>query len=120
MLTRMFSASPFVSRPLTNGVMALALLGTTISFAPARADGTAVLNCVGSYGSVSCAAQWGPRVDTHIRRYYPPRDEQLEKEAAARERRWVARCRPALTEDRYGVSRYQYTAPGCEFGKTQD
>ena len=62
----------------------------------------------------------GPEVHPHIRHYTPPRDEQLEKEAAARERKWVARCRPVLWEDSYGVSRYQYAIPGCEFGKSQD
>jgi hypothetical protein len=116
----MLSAASLGSRPLTSGIAALALLGTSVGFAPARAEGTAAVNCVGSRGSVSCAAHWGPRGDTHIRRYFPPRDEQLEKEAAARERRWVARCRPVLKEDPYGVSRYQYAAPGCEFGRTQE
>ena len=119
MLTRILSAA-FGSRPLASGIAALALLGAPVGFAPARADGTGSVSCVGSYGSVSCSGFWGPSVDTHIRRYSPPKDEQLEKEAAARERRWVARCRPVLKEDHYGVSRYQYAAPGCEFGRTQD
>jgi hypothetical protein len=120
MLTRILSTASFRARPLTCGIAALALLGTPVGLAPARADGSAAVNCVGSHGSVSCAAQWGPRVHPHIRRYSAPRDEQLEKEAAARERRWVARCRPVAKEDPYGVSRYQYAAPGCEFGKGQD
>lgn len=114
MLTRMLSA------PMTRGVVALALLTTPISLAPAHADGAGAVSCVGSHGSVACAAHWGPRVDIHIRRYVGPRDEQLEKEAAARERRWATRCRPVLKEDAYGVSRYEYAARGCEFGKTQD
>ena len=116
MLTRMF----FAPRSLTNGVMALALLATPIALAPAHADSTTLLNCVGSYGSVSCALVRGPTVDPHIRQLRTPRDEQLEKEAAQRERKWAARCRPVLKEDRYGVSRYEYAAPGCEFGRTQD
>jgi len=121
MLTRMFFAAPVVSRPSTSGIAALTLLAAFIGAPPAQAgEGMAVGSCVGSYGSLSCAAYWGPRVDTHIRRYTPPKDEQLEKEAAARERQWVARCRPVLREDRYGVSRYEYAAPGCEFGKTRD
>jgi hypothetical protein len=120
MLTRILFAASFGSRPLTTSIAALALLATSVGLAPARAEGSAVLNCVGSRGSVSCAAHWGPRGETHIRRYLPPRDEQLEREAAARERRWVTRCRPVLKEDAYGVSRYEYAAPGCEFGRTQE
>lgn len=120
MLTRMLFETPFVSRMLTGGVMAFAVLATPIGLVPARADGAAAVSCVGTRGAIACAANWGPRVDAHIRRYLPPRDEQLEREAAQRERRWVARCRPVLKEDRYGVSRYEYAAPGCEFGRTHD
>jgi len=35
----------------------------------------------------------------------------------ARERLWRARCRPTVREDAYGVRRYQYAAPGCEYGR---
>jgi hypothetical protein len=119
MLTRMFSAAPFVSRPLMGGGVALALLATPIGFAPAHADSTTVFNCVGSFGSVSCVRIRGPVVDPHVRRLHP-RDPKEEAASAERERKWVARCRPVLKEDRYGVSRYEYAARGCEFGKTQD
>lgn len=30
--------------------------------------------------------------------------------------RWLMRCRPTLWIDRYGVERYQYARPGCEYG----
>jgi hypothetical protein len=34
----------------------------------------------------------------------------------ALDRKWLARCRPILKYDHYGVARYHYSAPGCEFG----
>jgi len=34
-----------------------------------------------------------------------------------RERLWRARCRPVAKQDAYGVSRYAYAAPGCEYGR---
>jgi hypothetical protein len=121
MLTRMFSAMPSGSRPFTGGVMALALLGATVSFEPAHGEGgMAVTNCVGSFGAFSCVERWGPRIDPHIRRLPVPRDPQEEAASAERERKWAARCRPVMKQDQYGVSRYEYAAPGCEFGKTQD
>jgi len=41
-----------------------------------------------------------------------------EKRAAAeRERLWVKHCDPQIDFDRYGVARYHYAAPGCEFGR---
>ena len=47
----------------------------------------------------------------------PPRAEAEAREAENHERLWRARCRPAIKQDRYGVNRYVYAAPGCEFGK---
>ena len=37
--------------------------------------------------------------------------------AEARDRRWVARCRPVIRQDEYGVPRYVYAARGCEYGR---
>lgn len=34
----------------------------------------------------------------------------------ARDANWVARCKPTIKADRYGVSRYSYAAKGCEWG----
>jgi hypothetical protein len=45
-----------------------------------------------------------------------PFDDADNKRAVKRDRRWVARCRPVVRQDRYGVSRYHYAAPGCMFG----
>ena len=39
---------------------------------------------------------------------------------AERDHRWLARCRPLVQRDRYGVARYYYGAPGCEFGIGSD
>jgi hypothetical protein len=36
--------------------------------------------------------------------------------AAARDRKWQARCHPVVEHDSYGVGRYQYSSPGCEYG----
>jgi hypothetical protein len=121
MLTRMFSAMPSISRPFTGGVVALALLGAAVSFEPAHGQegGMVVLNCVGSGFAISCVKRWGSRPDPYVRRLVP-RDPQEEAESAERERKWAARCRPVMKQDRYGVSRYEYAAQGCEFGKTQD
>jgi hypothetical protein len=35
---------------------------------------------------------------------------------AGADHKWEERCRPTIAQDRYGVPRYQYAAPGCEFG----
>jgi hypothetical protein len=37
--------------------------------------------------------------------------------AEARDRRWAERCDPVIRQDRYGMPRYTYGAPGCEYGR---
>lgn len=73
-------------------------------------------DCVGSNGVVSCVTVWRQGGDPQIIRT-PSADGALERsEIAERDRKWLARCRPVITQDRYGVGRYQYAASGCEFG----
>lgn len=33
-----------------------------------------------------------------------------------RDRLWVERCKPRIATDEYGVDRYVYALPGCEYG----
>jgi hypothetical protein len=117
MLTRLFSAIPIASRPFVGSIVGLALLGTSIPFEPAKAGGISVTNCVTSFFDFSCVERWGRAGDPLVR--HPP-GPQGDAESAERDRKWVARCRPVIKQDRYGVERYQYAAPGCEFGRFQD
>ena len=97
-----------------------ALLATFSAAAPAHA-GAGSVACVGTGSGVSCAGVWGeaggfPRIID-----VPPYrndDERIASEA--RERKWSVRCQPLIRQDRYGVGRYEYAAPGCEFGKSED
>src|SRR5512145_741022 len=111
MLTRLFPAASFGARPLMRGGVALALLAASVAVEPAFA-GSGALTCVRSRGLLSCAAQWSDRPVNHAPAARDPREEA---EAAERERRWTARCRPIIRQDQYGVPRYQYAAPGCEY-----
>jgi hypothetical protein len=112
MLTRMFSNL----RPILRGIVALALLGSSVPLGPANASGIDVTNCVRSFFDFSCVERWDWTGDPST----PRRDPQEEAESAERERQWVARCRPVVKQDQYGVGRYHYAAPGCEFGRFQD
>jgi hypothetical protein len=76
----------------------------------------AVGGCVGGGGSLNCVVRWGKAGDPYIRTVPPPADEMERTQAAQRERKWEQRCRPIIKQDHYGVPRYQYSAPGCEFG----
>lgn len=102
---------------------ALVALATLIlaTFAPATftsAQAQEVMNggCVGSRGSFNCASRWAPAGDPYVRDVPKPDDKADRAAAEERERRWANRCRPTIEQDRYGVPRYHYALPGCEFG----
>jgi hypothetical protein len=65
-------------------------------------------------GVTACGPDW---VNPHIICVPPPVDAEALALAEARDRRWLARCRPRIRHDEYGVERYVYAARGCEFGR---
>jgi hypothetical protein len=83
---------------------------------PAHAQGVIVGGCVGRWGSFSCVTRWGIAEDPYVRMVPQPEDGAEQAQAVARDHKWLNRCKPVLAEDRYGVPRYVYAAPGCEFG----
>jgi hypothetical protein len=105
-------------RPFVGGLTVLALLGAAVT--SAGAGGIVSGSCVRTAGSLSCSAYWGAGGDPYIRGVAGPRNAQEEADTAEREHQWVARCRPIVRQDRFGVGRYYYAAPGCEVGRTQD
>lgn len=101
--------------PIT-AVLGLAVLFWGADLAAAQTAGVVVGGCVGTYGSINCAVRWAPAGDPYVRLVPQPLDEAAIARAKERDRRWVDRCRPILESDRYGVPRYRYAQPGCEFG----
>jgi hypothetical protein len=73
-------------------------------------------SCFGDYDAFSCSTIWGHASDPYIRAVPSPSIAQEHSGLAARNRKWIARCRPVIRQDHYGVARYHYAAPGCEFG----
>jgi len=87
------------------------------ALAPAQADGIRTFNCVGGRGSVSCVSTWRRGItDPHIIPS-PGRAPSRRSRGAAARQTLEARCRPIVRQDQFGVERYVYVAPGCEFGK---
>src|SRR5262249_27335857 len=68
-----------------------------------------------TYDSTSCVEVRRELSNPFIIQVPPMQGEN--REAENRERLGRARCKPAMKMDRYGVDRYSYAAPGCEFGK---
>jgi hypothetical protein len=89
---------------------------SAITLTPARADWIRFGGCAGGWGSYNCVEREGPAGDPYIRLVPAPDDEVGKEQAATRDRKWMERCRPVIAQDRYGVPRYRYAAPGCEFG----
>jgi hypothetical protein len=93
----------------------LSILTLSSTWSAARADGMAIGGCVGSRYSITCFSHWGAYRDPYVR-LVAPATEAEKALGAQRDRKWQAHCRPDVFQDRYGVPRYEYAAPGCEFG----
>jgi hypothetical protein len=87
---------------------------------PAQADATWTLGCVGGGASVGCVVtRHHGVVHPNIRRVPSPVSEQETAEIKARDKAWETLCRPEIRQDRFGVPRYIYAAPGCEYGRVE-
>lgn len=97
----------------------LSLVTLATIWSAAYADGLAAGGCIGGGGALNCVVRWGQAGDPYIRTVPQPADEATRTQAAERDRKWEQHCRPTIAQDRFGVPRYQYSAPGCEFGIIQ-
>ena len=82
----------------------------------AQAQELHVGGCIGGWTTFNCVGRWSRAGDPYVRDVPHPSDPADQARAAERDKRWVDRCRPTITQDRYGVARYHYAQPGCEFG----
>ena len=94
-----------------------AIVLSLITIASAYAENVVDPSCVNAAKSFNCAAQWS---DPYIRQVPAAVGEADQARLSARDRRWLARCRPVIERDRYGVARYSYAAAACEFGVGTD
>jgi hypothetical protein len=107
------------SRSTVSVGVALILSLTTLT--PAYAGSVTSSNCVGWWlGSFNCVRQSWEAGDPYIRVVPEPLGEAEKSQITARDHQWLARCHPVIQRDRYGVPRYHYSAPGCEFGVGAD
>ena len=99
------------------GLGTLASLMLTVTALPAQADSVRATNCTFAGGSISCTTtRRRGVVNPHIIQVPQPTSEKDIQEQQRRDRQWEARCRPVIKPDQYGVGRYTYAQPGCEFG----
>ncbi len=103
-----------------SAVLMVSLGGTGLDGSGAQAQELNTTGCVGGRHSFVCINDWERANDPFVR-HVPHRDDPAARaRAIARDRRWVDRCRPVTRPDRYGVARYYYAMPGCEFGVGED
>lgn len=100
-------------------IMTAALALPLITFASARpaiAEGVEIDSCVNNERTTNCVTRSAPVDDPYIRVVPQPRDAAEQARANQEDQRWVEHCQPTIHQDRYGVARYHYARPGCEFG----
>jgi hypothetical protein len=93
-----------------------AMILSVVTLAPAYAGSVIDLSCVAGGRNFNCVAQFATAGDPYVRVVPQALDESQKAEVAARDRKWVVHCRPEVRHDSFGVARYHYAAPGCEFG----
>jgi hypothetical protein len=103
------------------GLCAATALAASATLTPAHAAGVGTMSCFGGRGGgFSCSGAWAVPGDPYIRVVPQPLGEAEKSLAASRDRRWLIRCHPVIARDYYGVARYLYAAPGCEYGVGAD
>jgi hypothetical protein len=96
------------------------LILSFMSFPPAFAGNVSSWSCVGWWTGSNCVNQSRELGDPYVRLVPEPLGEAEKGQITARDNKWLAHCRPVIEHDRYGVARYRYSAPGCEFGAGAD
>ena len=104
------------NRQLTAAIGGVAASLTLFMSGPAQADAVRSTSCGGTFWSQSCVTRWRENVGNPHIIQVPALSEQEIAESKERDRLWLARCQPEVRPDRYGVARYNYSRPGCEFG----
>lgn len=89
---------------------------SAVTLTPAWAGSVVNLNCVAGAKSFNCVAQIATAGDPYIRAVPEALGEMQKGQIVARDRKWVAHCHPVAERDSFGVARYRYAAPGCEYG----
>lgn len=97
-----------------------AILLSVVTWTPAGAGNIAAENCVRTARSFNCVDNWGTSADPYVRVVPDAVSEAEKSQMTERDHRWLARCRPIVQRDNYGVARYYYAVPGCEFGVGSD
>ncbi|HEX4555656.1 MAG TPA: hypothetical protein VH249_16815 [Xanthobacteraceae bacterium] len=69
--------------------------------------------------SDSCVEVRRELTNPYVIQVQGPQSPEERAEANEQDRLWQARCRPTLQQDMFGINRYSYAAPGCEYGKTK-
>jgi hypothetical protein len=110
-----------ISRPAEAASWSVASVGALIilcvaTMTSADAGNIDRWSCVGGWRDFNCVEQSGPAGDPYVRLVPEPLGDGDRQRLQARDQKWLTRCHPTVEHDRYGVARYYYSAPGCEFG----
>lgn len=96
------------------------ILLSVVTLTVAHAGNVDDQSCVGTARSFNCVDQWATSGDPYVRIVPDAASEAEKAQMIERDHRWLARCRPLVQRDSYGVARYFYASPGCEFGIGSD
>lgn len=96
------------------------IIASAAALTSAQAEDVGVTSCIGGWRGYTCVDREAPASQTFVRDVPEPIDAAEKARREAGDHKWLARCRPVIQHDFLGVSRYRYSAPGCEFGVSED
>ena len=105
-----------VRQGLYGGSNSGAEAGTSSGYDSGHSNGYGISSDTGA-NSDSCIEIRRELTNPYVILAQPSQSPEDIKASNERDSLWRARCRPVVKEDRHGVSRYAYSAPGCDHGK---
>ena len=85
-------------------IVGVAIILSVMTRTSTYAAGVSDTSCIGAWHGFNCVTRWGRLGDPSVRLVPEPGEEE-KKSRMVRDRRWLARCRPVVEYDHYGVAR---------------
>jgi hypothetical protein len=100
--------------------ISFAIVAASATMAHAQTTGTTTSKCERDFmGVMVCTSTSTAGVEEPKQLPRPPLTAEERAEIDARDARWEEYCKPQIVQGRDGIDRYQYSRPGCEFGKSK-
>jgi hypothetical protein len=104
---------------MKTSAISFALAAASVAIAHAQTTGTTTSKCERDFMGVMVCTSTSTAGPEEQKRLPRPPTAHEQAEIDARDARWEDYCKPQIVQGHDGIDRYQYSRPGCEFGKSK-